>query len=179
MSFRPGHAEHLDFSKAPQHVSGGYQSPVRQGGVEYIQMRKVWEETEQVDEGSEVIDATVNDEVPHGVSKVTKGGLKSKLALAEFSEVDFEDAQSFYASGVGGSFESVLILCFVRWRVTQPPNVRGQNFGSFFRDILAPPPEFRLVLKSDVMKQMALALREPRSRNKSAGFERSEEVTIG
>ena len=113
MSFRPGHAEHLDFSKAPQRVSGGYQSPVRQGSVEYIQMRKVWEETEQVNEGREVTDATVDDEVPHGVSKVTKGGLKPELALAEFSEVDFEDAQSFDASEVGESFESVLILGFV------------------------------------------------------------------
>ena len=37
-------------------------------------MRKVWEETEQVEDGREVAGATVDDEVPYRVSKVAKGG---------------------------------------------------------------------------------------------------------
>ena len=142
-------------------------------------MRKVWEEAEHVYEGREVADTAVDDEVSNSVSKVTKGGLKPGFVVPEFWEVNSEDAQGFDASEVGELFESVLVLGFVRWRVTQPPSVRRQNFGSFFRDVLAPPLELRLVLKSDVIEQMALAPWKPRFGNESAGLERSTEVAIG
>lgn len=110
---------------------------------------------------------------------MAKGGLEADLVVSKFYEVDFEDAEGFDVSEVGEPFENAFILGFVRWRVAQPPDVRRQDFSSFFRDVLAPPLELRFVLKSDVMEEMALALRKPRFRNEGAGFERSAEVTVG
>lgn len=92
---------------------------------------------------------------------MTKGGLELGLVVAEFAEVDLEDAEGFDVGEVGESFENVSVLGFVWWGVAQPPNVRRQDFRSLFRDIPAPPLELRLVLKSDVMEQMALAPRKP------------------
>lgn len=60
------------------------QSRVRQSGVEYAQMRKVWDEAERVYEGREVADTAVDDEISNGVSKVTKGGLKLEFVVPEF-----------------------------------------------------------------------------------------------
>jgi hypothetical protein len=147
--------------------------------VEYVQVREVWEEAEQVDEGREVAEAAVDDEVPDCVSEVTKGGLKLGFVVLESDEVDFEDAEGFDVSEVSEPFENVVVLGLVWWGVAQPPNVRRQNLSPFLRDILAPPFELRLVLKSDVMKQMALAPWSPRFRNKSAGPERSAEFATG
>ena len=124
-------------------------------------MREVLEEAEEIDEGGEMADATVDDEVLHGVSKVTECGLKRGLVVVEFVEVDFEDTEGFDVSEVGEPLENVIVFGLVRWRVAQPPNVRRQNFSSFLRYVLAPPLELRFELKPDVMKQVTLALRNP------------------
>lgn len=152
VSFRPGKAKRLEFFKVPEHVIICQRTRVRQGGVKYVHMREVWEQAEQIYEGGEVAETTVDDEVPCRASKAAKRGLELGLSIAEFEEVDFENAKGFNESEVGESFEDVSILCFIRGRVTQPPYVRRKNFSSFFRNILAPPPEPRLLVKPDVAK---------------------------
>ena len=101
------------------------------------------------------------------------------ILIREFDEVDFEDAEGLNVSEVGESFEGALVLGFVRWRITYPPNVRRQDFGPFIRDILAPPLELRLEPETDVMKQMELAPWNPSFRNESTGFERGTEAVSG
>jgi len=155
------------------------QSAVRQSGEEYIQMCEVWDEAEEIDEGREMAEATVDDKVPYGISKVSERKLERELVVVEFFEVNLEDAEGFDVGEVGESLENALVLGFVWRRVAQPPNVRRQNFGSFFRYILAPPFELRFVLKPDVMKQVTLALRSPCFGNESAGLERSAKLTNG
>lgn len=105
--------------------------------------------------------ATVEDKVEHRVSEMTEGGLELRFILAEFHKVGFEDAESLDLSEVGEPFESVLVLGFVWWRIAQPLDIRRQYFGSFFRNVLAPPLELRFILEPDVVEQMALALRGP------------------
>jgi hypothetical protein len=142
-------------------------------------MSEVWDQTEQIYEGWEVAEATVDDEVSYRTPKVPKGGLELGLRVLEFDEVDFEDAEGFKVSEIGESFENALVLGFVRRRVPQPPDVCRQNPRSFLFDILAPPLELRLELETDVVKQMALAPWKPRFGNESAGFEVSAEVAVG
>ena len=96
--------------------------------------------------------ATIEDEVPHRVPEVTKGRLKLVFILAEFSEIDFEDVEGFDVGEVGKPLERVLVLGFVRRSITQPLHVRRQDFGPFFRNVLAPPFEFRFVLESNVVE---------------------------
>ena len=67
-------------------------------------------------------DTTVNDEVEHRVSEVTKGGLKLGF-LHEFPKVDFEDAEGFDVGEVCEPFESSLVFGFVGWGVAQPLGV--------------------------------------------------------
>jgi len=136
-------------------------------------MGEVWEETEQIYDGRK---ATVDDEESRRVSKMSKGRLKLGLVVAEFSKVDFDNVEGFEVSEVGESVENVVVPGFVRRRVAHPPNVRRQNLSPFFRDILAPSLELRLELETDMVEEMALALRKPSFRDESAGFERSAEV---
>lgn len=82
-------------------------------------------------------------------------------------------------SELGEPFENFIILGFLRWRVAQQPNVRREDLSSFFRDILASALDLRLVLESDVMKQVALARGEPGFRHNGAGSQRGAEVAIG
>ena len=67
--------------------------------------------------------------------------------------VDIDDAEGFLMSGVGESFGGILVL--ISWRVvmTQPPNVRQQNFGPSFRDIPAPSVELCLEPETRAAKQ--------------------------
>ena len=124
-------------------------------------------------------EAPVDDEVTWRVSKVTKGGLKLDLVVAEFVEVYFNNVESLEVSEVGESLEDIGVLGFVRRGVAHPLNVRRENLSPFLRDILAPPLELRLELETDVMEQMALALWKPSFRNESAGLEWSAEVATG
>jgi len=126
-----------------------------------------------------VPEAPVDDEVTWRVSKVTKGGLKLDLVVAEFVEVYFNNVESLEVSEVGESLEDIGVLGFVRRGVAHPLNVRRENLSPFLRDILAPPLELRLELETDVMEQMALALWKPSFRNESAGLEWSAEVATG
>ena len=71
--------------------------------VSTVSVREVWEEAEEIDEGREMTDATVDDEVLRGASKMTERGLKRGFVVVEFVEVDFEDAEGFDVSEVGES----------------------------------------------------------------------------